>query len=111
VDAFDVTKLVAELDHSRHEVREFFRSDTLSMTIAFWPAGHVDNQAPHTEEETYFVAIGRASIEVGGESRRVAPGSIIHVPRGVPHRFHSIEEDLTVVVFWAPPRLADTPNE
>ncbi len=111
MDAFDVPALVAQLDHSRHEVREFFRSETVSMMIAFWPAGHVDNQAPHTEEETYFVAIGRGAIEVGDESRPVVPGSIIHIPRGVPHRFHSIEEDLTVVVFWAPPRLADSPHE
>jgi mannose-6-phosphate isomerase-like protein (cupin superfamily) len=111
VDAFDVPRLVAGLDHSRHDLREFFRSDTLSMTIAYWPAGSVDNQAPHTEEETYFVAIGRAAIEVAGESRPVVPGSIIHIPPGVDHRFHSIEEDLTVVIFWAPPRLSETPNE
>ncbi len=111
MDAFDVITLVADLDHSRHDLKEFFRSDALSMTIAFWPAGSVDNQAPHAEEEVYFVAIGRGSIEVAGESREVGPGSIIHVGPGIDHHFHSIEEDLTVAIFWAPARLSDTPNE
>ncbi|MGZ4359982.1 MAG: cupin domain-containing protein [Gaiellaceae bacterium] len=111
MDVFDVRTLVAELDHSRHDLHEFLRAETLSIMIAFWPAGSVDNQAPHTEDEVYFVAMGRAQIEVAGESRPVEPGSIVYVATGVDHRFHSIEEDLTVVIFWAPPRLSRIPNE
>jgi hypothetical protein len=28
----------------------------------------------------------------------------------VEHRFHDIEEDLAVVVFWAPPRHSNAPR-
>jgi mannose-6-phosphate isomerase-like protein (cupin superfamily) len=28
---------------------------------------------------------------------------VIYVPAGIQHDFHAIEEDLVVIVFWAPP--------
>jgi hypothetical protein len=36
--------------------------------------------------------------------QRVAPGSLIFVERSVVHRFFDITEDLTVLVFFAPPK-------
>jgi mannose-6-phosphate isomerase-like protein (cupin superfamily) len=106
MDAWELDELVARLDTSGHDYAEFFRAPTgtLSMTIAFWPAGGEDPQTPHTEDEVYYVGSGRGKIDVAGETRDVAPGSVVYVAAGVEHRFHSIEEDLRVVVFWAPPR-------
>jgi mannose-6-phosphate isomerase-like protein (cupin superfamily) len=106
VDAFEVEELVGRLDTSGHAYAEFFRAPagTLSMTIAFWPVGGEDPQQPHTEDEVYYVASGRGQIRVAGEDRAVQPGSIVYVAAGVEHRFHSIEEDLEVVVFWSPAR-------
>ena len=44
---------------------------------------------------------GRATIAVAGEDRRVEAGSIVYVAAGVEHRFHDIEADLQVLVFFA----------
>jgi mannose-6-phosphate isomerase-like protein (cupin superfamily) len=104
MDGFELDELVARLDTSRHDFAEFFRAETLSLTIAFWPAGGVDDQTPHAEDEVYFVASGRARIRVAGDDRAVGAGSVVYVAAGVEHRFHSIEEDLKVLVFWSPPR-------
>jgi mannose-6-phosphate isomerase-like protein (cupin superfamily) len=104
VDAFELDDLVSALDTSKHDFAEFFRAERLSLTVTFWPAGSVDDQTPHTEDEVYYVASGRARIEVAGKDSPVGPGSIVYVAAGVEHRFHSIEEDLKVLVFWAPPR-------
>ena len=106
MDAFEVKDVLARLDTSGHDYSEFFRaaSGKLSMTIAFWPAGGEDPQEPHTEDEVYYLASGRGQIRVDGEDRAVQPGSIVYVAAGVEHKFHSIEEDLEVVVFWSPAR-------
>jgi mannose-6-phosphate isomerase-like protein (cupin superfamily) len=106
MDAFDVDELVARLDTSGHDFAEFFRapSGTLSMTIAFWPAGGEDPQEPHAEDEVYYVASGRGRIKVAEDDREVLAGSVVYVAAGVEHRFHSIEDDMQVVVFWSPPR-------
>ena len=45
---------------------------------------------------------GKARIKVGEEDREVRAGSIVYVAKNVEHRFHSIEEDLKVLVFFAP---------
>ena len=41
---------------------------------------------------------------IGGRDRAVSPGSVLFVGAGVEHRFHSIEEDLEILVVFAPPR-------
>jgi mannose-6-phosphate isomerase-like protein (cupin superfamily) len=51
----------------------------------------------------YYVIAGRGAIRVGDEDRPVKPGSLVFVAAHVEHRFHSITEDLRVLIFWAPP--------
>jgi mannose-6-phosphate isomerase-like protein (cupin superfamily) len=108
--AFSLDDLIARIDTSRHDFGEFFRSGTLSLTIAYWPAGSVDEQQPHTEDEVYYVASGRGRLRAGEDDHEIGPGSIVFVRAGVDHRFHEIVEDLRVLVFWSPPRHANAPR-
>ena len=62
------------------------------MGVYHLPAGGVDPQSPHTEDEVYYVVSGRAQIRVGDEDRSVGPGSIVYVAANVQHRFHTIED-------------------
>jgi mannose-6-phosphate isomerase-like protein (cupin superfamily) len=101
---FELSELDPERDEYGHGYMDFLASDLLSMGFSIWPAGGVDRQQPHKEDEVYFVVSGRGSIRVAGEDATVGPGSIVYVPATVEHRFHSIEEELRVLVFWAPPR-------
>jgi mannose-6-phosphate isomerase-like protein (cupin superfamily) len=110
MDAFVAEELFAGLDPGRHDYGEFFRSSTLSLAIARWPAGSVDDQEPHTEDEVYYVVSGRAWLRVAEEDTAVGAGSIVYVAAGVEHRFHDIGEDLRVIVFWAPPRHTNAPE-
>jgi mannose-6-phosphate isomerase-like protein (cupin superfamily) len=110
MDAFTAEELLAGLDPARHDFAEFFRSSTLSLTVAHWPAGSVDDQRPHTEDEVYYVVSGRARLSVATEEVEVGAGSIVYVAADVEHRFHEIVEDLHVIVFWAPPRHTNEPG-
>ena len=107
-DAFDAGHLVASLASDRHDFAEFFRapSGSLSLTIARWPAGSIDDQAPHTEDEVYYVLAGRATLDVDGQPTPIEPGLVAFVAAGVEHRFRDIDEDLEVLVFWSPARLS-----
>lgn len=90
-------------DADGHGYIDFLASDKLSVGLAVWPAHSVDRQQPHGEDEVYYVISGRGKITVAGEARAVRPGSLVYVAAGVVHRFHDIEDDLRVLVFWAPP--------
>ncbi len=109
MDAFEVAGLIAARQGREHVYADFFRSDLLSVGLATWPAGSVDTQEPHTEDEVYYVVQGRARITVAGEERAIGPGSIVFVATGVEHRFVDIQEDMQVLVFWAPPRRSRQP--
>jgi len=102
MDAFELTQLIAERERSGQPYLEFLRVDSLSAGLYVLPADGVDRQQPHTEDEVYYVASGRGAVVVAGESRSVAAGSVVFVKAGVEHRFHSIEEELAILVFFTP---------
>ena len=110
-DISDIGQHQAALARDRHDFAEFFRSPSgsLSLTIARWPAGSVDDQMPHTEDEVYYVLSGRAALVVEGSRTDVGPGSIAFVAAGDDHRFVDITEDLDVLVFWSPARHSNVP--
>ncbi len=90
-------------DGEGHGYVDFLASEKLSVGLAVWPARSIDRQSTHQEDEVYYVISGRAAIRVAGEDRPVKAGSLVFVAAQVEHRFHDIEEDLRVLVFWAPP--------
>src|SRR5512143_2521351 len=100
--AYELAQLIDQRADSNKLYLEFLKLPDLSMGLYVLPAGGTDPQSPHTEDEVYYVASGRARIDVAGEDRRVQAGSIVYVSKNVEHRFHSIEEELTVLVFFAP---------
>jgi len=75
----------------------------LSLGVYRLPAGAGDSQQPHAEEEVYYVAAGRASFRAGERDVDVKAGDILFVPAKEPHHFHDIQEDLELLVFFAPP--------
>lgn len=101
-EAFNLLQVIEQRRRSGKSWLEFLRVPALSMGIYSLPAGAEDPQSPHTEDEVYYVVSGRAMLRVGSEDRVAEPGSILFVAANVKHRFHSIEEDLTSLVFFAP---------
>lgn len=102
MQAFDLAQLISQRKESSKLYLEFLKVSDLSMGLYVLPAGGTDPQSPHTEDEVYYVVSGKAKILVADENRDVQAGSIVYVAKNVAHRFHSIEEDLTVLVFFAP---------
>lgn|SRR5512138_1517773 len=102
MQAYELNDLVRQREQAGKLYLQFIRVPELSVGIYQLSAGGTDPQSPHTEDEVYFVIQGNAQIRVGSEDRSVMEGSVVYVAKGVEHRFHSIEQDLTVLVFFAP---------
>ncbi len=100
---FKLNSLAADSDRTGQRWQEFLRAATLSMGLYRLKAGQADEQQPHTEDEVYLVMSGRASFQASEQNVLVAPGYVIFVERSVEHRFVDITEDLTLLVFFAPP--------
>ena len=102
MQAFALSSLLTEQAQGNKRYLEFLRVPSLSMGLYVLPVGGVDGQQPHNEDEVYYVVRGRATINVAGEDQPIEPGSIIFVSAHVPHHFHTIGEELAVLVFFAP---------
>jgi mannose-6-phosphate isomerase-like protein (cupin superfamily) len=99
---FALSQLCGEQARSGRRYLEFLRVPALSTGLYVLPVGAMDTQQPHTEDEVYYVVRGRARVRVAEEDRDVEPGTIVFVKATVPHHFHTITEELTLLVFFAP---------
>jgi quercetin dioxygenase-like cupin family protein len=88
---------------------EHLRVSDLSVGTYSISVGADDDQEPHTEDEIYVVTAGQATLEAGGLTAPVGPGSVIYVPAGEPHRFTGVSSDLAVVVLFAPAEYSRAP--
>jgi len=111
MQAFELPQIIRQQSRSGKPYFEFLHVPDypakgagigMSMGVYQLLVGDMDIQSPHTEDEVYYVVEGKAKIKVAGEDRDIKAGSVIYVAKNIAHRFHSIEEDLIVLVFFAP---------
>jgi mannose-6-phosphate isomerase-like protein (cupin superfamily) len=100
--AFELNDLAAERERIGKLYHEFLRVPAMSAGLYHLKAGSTDSQQPHHEDEAYVVMRGRGKFMMNGEDRDVQAGSVLFVPAHLEHRFHSIDEDMEILVFFAP---------
>jgi cytidylate kinase len=98
----DLGRLAEAHRRSPRRYLEALRTGSFSVGIYSLGKGQEDEQKPHAEEEVYLVLEGSGRFRMGDEDFAVAPGALFNVPARVEHRFHSIAEDLLMLVFFAP---------
>ena len=81
---------------------EHLRVPAMSVGTYSVPAGGLDTQDPHTEDEIYVVTAGRATFEAAGQRIEARAGTVLFVPADEEHRFVDVAEDLAVLVVFAP---------
>jgi mannose-6-phosphate isomerase-like protein (cupin superfamily) len=102
MQSFTVSTLRQQRSETPNPYFEFLREPSMSAGIYELGVGQEDKQQPHTEDELYYIVTGRASLLVGDEDVAVVAGSMVFVPANDVHRFHSITEAMTILVFFAP---------
>jgi mannose-6-phosphate isomerase-like protein (cupin superfamily) len=100
---FTLSEVVERRQQSREPWFEFLSVPALSLGIYSLPVGAEDPQLSHPEDEVYYILSGRALLSVESENRVAEPGAILYVGANTDHHFHSIEDDLTCLVFFASP--------
>lgn len=102
---FNAETLLAEVT-SGHRYKEFLRVPAMSAGLYVLPTGATDGQSPHNEDEIYYVVRGKAKIRIGADEHAARAGSVIFVEARKEHRFFEIEEELVLLVVFAPAETA-----
>ncbi len=102
MNVFRVSDIVAQQEQINRRYTEAMRVPAMSVGVYRLPVGSQDLQHPHSEDEMYYVVKGVGQLQVGDEVTKVEPGTFVHVPPGVPHKFISIVQDLVLLVYFAP---------
>jgi mannose-6-phosphate isomerase-like protein (cupin superfamily) len=105
-EVFALDELLAKRLQAGRSYLEFLRVPAMSAGVYVLPAGTPDPQQPHHQDEIYYVVRGKAKMRLGSredaEERSVGPGSVIFVEARLEHRFFNVEEELVVLVVFAP---------
>ena len=99
---FHIDEISRQRAHNSKSYFEFLRVPSMSAGMYVLPKGAADPQKPHREDEMYYVVRGRARMQIGSEHAEVGAGSVIFVEAELEHRFCDIQEELEVLVFFAP---------
>ena len=102
MDAYELAEVAARREAAGTPYLEFISVPDLSLGLYLLAPGQPDLQQPHTEDEAYYVVAGSGRITVGDDVRDVRVGSIVFVAAGVPHHFHDITDELTLLVAFGP---------
>lgn len=98
---FDLNELQQKLAGDKVQYKEFLKVPSLSCGLYHLPAGSRDMQTPHDEDEVYMVLEGKAQMKTGDELQEVKPGMVLYIAASESHSFFEIEEDMTLLVFFA----------
>ena len=99
---FHIDDLSRQRGESGKLYLEFLRVPAMSAGVYVLPKGATDPQKPHREDEMYYVVRGRARMQVGSDHAEVGIGSVIFVEAELEHHFYDVQEELEVLVFFAP---------
>ena len=99
---FDLARLAEVQRLAPRRYHEALRTAQLSVGLYRLRRGEEDQQRPHAEEELYLVLEGRGRFRMGDQDYPAEPGALLLVPARVEHAFHSITDDLLLLVFFAP---------
>lgn len=99
---FALDQLLAKQFQTGRSYLEFLRVPAMSAGLYVLPAGATDPQKPHHEVEIYYAVRGKAKMRIGTHEHSVRNGSIIFVEADLEHRFFDIEEELVLLVMFAP---------
>lgn len=100
---FNIEELSAENAKTDLPYLEFMRVESMNAYIYELPAGAIDEQEPHDQDEIYYVVKGKSDFTVNDETVAIKPGDILYVQKFATHTFNNITEDLSLLVVFAPP--------
>ena len=103
---FALDQLLAKRSQAKLSYLEFLRVPAMSAGLYVLPIGAPDLQKPHKEDEIYYVIRGKARMRIGAEERLADEGSVIFVEAGREHHFFDIQQELVVLVVFAPAESA-----
>ena len=98
---FELARLEKQWSAAR-PYQEFLRVPAMSAGIYVLPRGGSDRQSPHHQDEIYYVVRGKAKVRMGSEESSIGPGTVLFVEARAEHRFFAIEEELVLLVVFAP---------
>ncbi|MDR7482568.1 MAG: cupin domain-containing protein [Armatimonadota bacterium] len=99
---WDAFQVAAAMEGPAQQFQRLLTRPDLVVGVLRVLPGGLDLQGTHQQDEVYACVGGHGLIRLGDRDAPVAPGSVIFVPAGLPHRFHGNKEQLTLAYVLAP---------
>lgn len=101
LEFFEAENLIEKLEASERPYLPFLDRSSMKCGIYILKAGAEDKQQPHSLDEVYYVLEGAGMFTVEEKEIAIKEGDILFVKAHASHQFHSIENDLKLLVFFS----------
>jgi mannose-6-phosphate isomerase-like protein (cupin superfamily) len=99
--AFTLHQVESERQKGENVWNSFLKRKSMTFGLYMLPKTlHGDSALVHRWDEVNLVTNGAGKFQVGEEIMDINPGDIIYVKKGNPHFFHSLQQDLDILIFF-----------
>jgi mannose-6-phosphate isomerase-like protein (cupin superfamily) len=99
--AFTLEEIMEKRDSNTNVWEQFLTVPTMRFGLYMLPASvGGDDSLTHDFVELNIVVNGTGTFSVGTDEIKIKPGTILYIEDGVGHNFHSITDDLDVLILW-----------
>ncbi|MCS7140597.1 MAG: cupin domain-containing protein [Candidatus Nitrosocaldus sp.] len=100
-EAYNVNDVLNAMGRGREWCCTFLHRGSMDVGVLRLMPGEDDPQAPHVNDEVYYIIRGDGFIRIDGKDVPIQEGSVIFVPARARHKFHGNTRELIALYVFA----------
>ncbi len=97
---FDLSASLEKIKKSNSYFHTFINKDSLAAGVLVLQPGEEDTQAPHDNDEMYYVISGNGFLKIKDKDYKISKDKLFFVAKDVEHFFHGNTKELKVLYFF-----------
>jgi mannose-6-phosphate isomerase-like protein (cupin superfamily) len=97
---YDLTTYIEKIKNSGSYFSTFIDKESLAAGVLLLKPDEEDTQAPHENDEVYFIISGNGFLKIKDKDYDVSKNKLFFVAKNVKHFFHGNTEELRVLYFF-----------
>ena len=97
---YDLDTYLEKIKNNNSYFHTFINKDSLAAGVLVLKPGDEDTQAPHDNDEVYYVISGNGFLKIKDKDYKVSKDKLFFVVKNVEHYFHGNTKELKVLYFF-----------
>jgi len=97
-EIFNVRRILNEKAHNKSALIDVVKASHMEVRLKQFLPGDTGPQITHQTDVLFYVVRGQGKVNIEDKEEPLKTGTILFIPKGANHRFHSITERMVLLV-------------